>query len=177
MSANDACAKARKAIQTREFVGWQGFPPHCTASDLFANLPHLPSDPADRPVRPLGENFQRAVFQVLDLPGYYRPTVSFRDDALVMFDAMNPDLALGFAPLEADLGAPAARLDWYYGTLEMPGGEWVFPARGITVFLNSTFDRALHLALYHPTSLATYLADLRPHLRKHVRPIPPSKLP
>ena len=177
MSASDPCANARRAIQTRDFISWRGFPSDCTATDLFPTLPALPSDPAERPVRPLGEDFQPAVFQVLDLPGYYRPTVSFRDDKLVLFDAMNPDITGGFAPLEADLGAPAARLDWYYGTLEMPAGEWIYPARGITVFLNSTFDRVLHIALYHPTTLDAYRADLRPHLRKRMRPLPASKLP
>ncbi|MBD2198158.1 MULTISPECIES: hypothetical protein [Calothrix] len=162
------CESIRQSIETRNFLGWRGLPAECTAQDLFTNIP---TDLSDRPVRPLGSDFNQAIFVLLELPGYYRPMASFRHNQLIMFDAMNPDLAGGFAPLHQDLGEPATRLDWHYGTLSIPTGEWVYPERGITVFLNTTADKALHIAVYQPTTLSEYERNLRPHLQKQVRPL------
>lgn len=167
MASHD-CATARRAIATRQFVSWQGLPAGCAARELFDDFP---ADLTDRPVRPLGDAFRPAVFVLLALPGYYRPMASLRDGALVLVDGMNPELAGGAAPLLDDLGEPAAQLDWHYGTLPIAAGEWVYPARGITLFLNTTRDRALHIALYHATSLDDYTRSLRPHLRKEMRPL------
>lgn len=164
----ESWASIREAIETRNFVGWQGIPKGCTAQNLFDDVP---DDLSDRPVRRLGDDVRSAKFVLLELEGYYRPMVSFREGQFILFDAMNPELAQGFAPLRDDLGEPAARLDWYYGTLEIPDGEWVFPERGITVFLNTTADKALHIALYRPTMLKKYRKRLRPVLRKRLRPM------
>ncbi|MDQ2807307.1 MAG: hypothetical protein M3Z04_10420 [Chloroflexota bacterium] len=165
-----SCTTARQALETRDFLDWQGLPDACTAHDLWADVPQ---DLSDLPRRLLGDKAEAAVFVLLDLPGYYRPLASFCAGKLVLFDGTNPELAGGFAPLRANLGEPVARLDWYHGTLPIPAGEWVYPARGITVFVNTTAEEILHIALYRSTSLATYCSSLRPNLRKRLNPRPP----
>lgn len=158
------CGAAREAIARCAFVGWRGLPAGCPTDAL---LPGLPAAPAEaRPVRHLGAELRPATFVLLDLAPYYRPMASFEGRRLVLVDGMNPELDGGLAPLLADLGAPAQRLDWFYGTLAIPRGEWIFPERGITLFLNTDADEALHVALYHPASAAEYLRALRPNLRK-----------
>lgn len=161
------CTDIRNAIAARDFIGWQGIPPSCSAKDLFDNIP---DDLSGRPSRPLGDDFQASVFVLLELDGYYRPMASFRDNKLILFDGMNPELKDGFAPLYNDFGEPAARLDWHYGTLAIPNGEWIYPERGITVFLNTTADKVLHIALYQATNLREYQRALRPMLKKTLRP-------
>ncbi len=151
-----------KAIETRDFVGWHGLPDLCNPGELFDNFP---ADLSKKATRPLGKSFKPAVSVTLDIAGYYRPTANMRDDVLILFDGMNPELAGGFARLHADLGEPAARLDWFYGTLEMPTGEWVYPERGITVFLDTEADKALHIALYPCADLDAYISTLRPDLQ------------
>ena len=168
------CAAIRQAIEGRQFVGWRGLPAGCAAGDLFDDFP---TDLTDRPTRPLGDEFRPAVFVLLTLPGYYRPMASLRDGALVLVDGMNPELAGGVAPLLDDLGEPAARFDWHYGTLPIAAGEWVYPERGITVFLNTANNKALHIALYQATTLKDYQRTLRPHLRKEPRPMRQSPVP
>jgi len=158
----------RKAIETRDFVGWNGLPDSCTPSDLFDDFP---IDLSGRPTRPLGKLFKPAVFVVLEIDGYYRPTVSIRDNELVLFDGMNPELRGGFTRLRDDLGEPVARLDCFYGTLEIPNAECVYPERGITVFLNPETGKALHIAVYRCTDLDNYVRTLRPNLRKELRPL------
>lgn len=162
------CSVIRKNIANRDFVGWTGIPVACDGAALFGAPP---ADLASRPRRNLGDEFAPATFWGLELPGYYRPTASFVDGQLVLFDGMNPELVGGFAPLREDLGAPAARLDWERGTLKIAGGEWAFPERGITVFVDPDApDAALHIAVYHATTLDTYRRTLRPHLGKQLLP-------
>jgi hypothetical protein len=87
-----------------------------------------------------------------------------------LFDGMNPELGDKLAPLLTELGAPDASLDWDYGTLSIPDRELVFAKRGITIFLNTNRDRALHIALYAATTVESYLESLRPTLLKKRRP-------
>ena len=70
----------------------------------------------------------------------------------------------------ADLGEPDERHDYTFGTLAVDDGEWVYAARGITVFVNTDPDRVLHVALYAPTTATDYAERLRPHLAKRLRP-------
>ena len=163
----DPCTSARTAIMMRDFVGWQGLPAECSGQELFDITP---ADLEGRPGRLLGNDFDPAVFVLLSLEGYYRPMASFREGKLVLFDAMNPELRGGFDWLRSDLGEPAARMDWYYGTLAIAAGEWAYPERGITIFVNTEANRALHVALYYPASLEEYRNRLRPHLRKEPWP-------
>jgi hypothetical protein len=83
---------------------------------------------------------------------------------------MNPEHEL--SPLVDELGDAPERLDYAHGTLPVDGGEWVYADRGITLFVNTTAEELLHVALYAPTGVADYRARLRPHLGKTLRPLP-----
>gem|GEM_PF-6388523 len=158
------CTTIREAIETRNLTHWKGLPAACRASDLFD---HVPADVSDRPQRSLGGRTARWV--LLKLEGYYRPMASFVDGKFVMFDSMNPTLAVKASDLVKQLGTPAARTDWWYGGVEMKDGAYVYPDKGITLFLNSNTRKALHIALYHPTDLAGWKQDLRPRLHKKTK--------
>jgi hypothetical protein len=153
------CDDAKQAIEARRFVGWTGLPATCTAQEMFGILPD-----AEYGHRRLGT--ATAGMRLLDLPGYYRPLVSVRDGVVVLFDGTNPELEGGWAALSADLGEPEAKEDFTHGTIERPGGEWIYAARGITVFVRSDTTVAVHVAVYAPTTVSDYLARLRPHLGK-----------
>ncbi len=162
------CQIIRKAIETRNFIGWKGLPSTCTAKDLFNNIP---KDLSDEPVRPLGSTFIDSTFVPLSLTGYYMPKVSFRDDQLILFDGIILNLAGDFDMLHKDLGEPSARLDSYDGILTISNGEWIYPERGITVFINIRGDKVRHVSLYRPTTLEEYKKTLRLHLQKRYRPL------
>jgi hypothetical protein len=158
------CVEAKDAIAARRFVGWAGLPAGCSPEAMFG----VKFDEKEWPARMLGKKSTR--WLVLDdVTGYYRPTVSVRDNVVVLFDGMNPELEGGWAPLKADLGEPQAKLDWHRDTVVMKGGEWVYPARGITIFGRAAGDDALHIAVYAPTTLAEYEATLRPELGTKLR--------
>jgi hypothetical protein len=157
------CEDARRAIEARDFVGWTGLPAGCTSKVMF----DIAEDDSWG-TRLLGTT--KASQHVVALSGYDAPLVSSRDHEVALFDGGNPDLAGGWAKLHADLGEPDARLDYDYGTLVIPGGEWVYAARGITVSLSSDAGIVYHVAVYVPTTVDDYKARLRPHLgRSHGR--------
>jgi hypothetical protein len=146
-------------IERREFADWHGLPP-----DAFT----VPDDVSAWAQRPLGDLFEPARFRLLDLEGYYRPRISVRDGAVVLFDGAQPEL--DFVALANALGEPEAREDCTVGTLDVAGGEWIYAGRGLTLFVNSEPDRVLHIALYAPVSVDAYADRLRPHLAKTLRP-------
>jgi hypothetical protein len=152
------CEDAKRAIVARRFVGWTGLPATCKPDAMFG----VPYDEPEWPARTLGKKSTR--WAAVDIAGYYEPTISVRHGVIVLFDGMNPELDGGWAPLAADLGQPEAKLDWYRDTILMKAGEWVYPARGITIFGRAAGDAALHIAVYAPTTLKEYEASLRPDL-------------
>lgn len=155
------CESARRAIEARQFVGWRGLPVGCRAEELTG----VPFDDAWG-MRRLGDQLEPARMRLLEVGGYYRPLATVRDGAVVMFDGTNPVLDGGLAALDADLGAPEASRDFVYGTTPMAGGERIYATRGITLFVNPENQFVVHVAVYAPTTVADYLARLRPSLTK-----------
>lgn len=158
----NTCESALEMIQNIHFLNWKGLPADCDWSALTGDYP---TDWNGVPVRSLGTNFQKAPFLTFELEGYMRPSIAFVEGIPTLFEAMGPKIEDLSALLEF-LGEPAAKLDWDFGTLPFKKKEFVFPEYGITLFLNTDLDKALHIALYPSTSLKNYLANLRPELGK-----------
>jgi hypothetical protein len=157
-----ACDSALKMIQNIHFDEWNGLPQDC---DYSAFIGQYPDNWDEIPFRDLGSNFRRASKIYFELQGYMRPSLAFVDGKAVLFEAMGPKIADLKALLDM-LGAPKAKLDWDFGTLPLHETEFVFPDRGITLFLNTDLDKALHIAVYPSTDLENYLQDVRPQLGK-----------
>jgi hypothetical protein len=164
--AMNHCQNALAAIRTFDFRGWQGLPADCDWQELTGPLP---TDWTEVYARSLGTSFRPAHQVDVNLSGYTKPHLYFVAGKPVLFEAMAGPILVAWEELLKDLGEPAARLDWDFGTLPIKASEYVYPARGITLFLNTDKDRALHIALFAPTTLDAYLADLRPsYLKKRL---------
>ena len=85
---------------------------------------------------------------------------------LLLVDAPHPDLPGKLDGLLAALGPPPERLDSYLGTLLIENSEWVYPERGLTVFVNPANRRLLRIAVYRPVSLSGYRENLRLNLKR-----------
>jgi hypothetical protein len=159
------CAEVRRAIEERRFVGWRGLPAGCTPEALF----DVPWDDVWGE-RQLGAAFEPARTRLLETYGYYRPMAFVRDGRVVMFSGMNPQLAVPWPQLSDDLGEPDAMLDWTHATDPIPGGEWVYSRRGITIFLDPEDEVVIHVSLYAATTADEYARRLRQGHGK--RPLP-----
>jgi hypothetical protein len=87
-------------------------------------------------------------------------------DHIVFIDAVRPELPGGLDKLMLALGQPPERLTSYLGTLPIENSEWVYPERGLTLFVNPVNQRLLRIAVYGPTSLQEYCKFLRLDLQR-----------
>ena len=88
---------------------------------------------------------------------------------VVLLDMAYPELQPNLSTTLAALGKPKAKLDTYFGTLPIPQGEWIYPERGLVLFLNEAANTIFHLAVMAPTTLTQYQTQLRLSLRKRRR--------
>lgn len=167
MAQSSECTSIREMIIQRSFTHWRGFNETCTPALL---LERPPLDFSEAAFWNLGDSRVRSAFIPVVLVGYDRARVSYQEGRAVLFSAAYPEIAGNLKSLLDELSEPAAKLDWHHGLLEMPTGEWVYSSRGITLFLNSSFENLLHIALYAATTLNDYTTRLRPDLQ--VRKLP-----
>jgi hypothetical protein len=158
------CDAAKQAIEARHFMGWRGLPPGCAPDVVFG----LKLDDTWG-MMPLGSSFEKARSHLVELPGYGRALAYVRDGAVVMFDAMAPQLDGGWPALSTDLGAPEATFDWVFGTVAMPAGELVYAKRGLTIFLNPENQAVAYISVYVPMTVDEYARRLRPPREKRPR--------
>lgn len=160
------CDKAKQMILDGDFREWKGLPADC---DWTAWTGPLPTDWEEVMRRPLGTSFRKGYQLFFELEHYEHPSLSFADGKPILFESRGPEL-VAFDSLLLALRKPKAKLDWDYGTLPLPKCEYVYPERGITLFMNLEGGSALHIALYAATTLADYQANLRPGFKKTLRP-------
>jgi len=158
------CDAAKRAIESRLFVGWRGLPAGCAPDAVFG----IKLDDAWGAMS-LGSSFETARTHLVELEGYGRALAYARDGAVAMFDAMAPDLEGGWPALSADLGPPEATFDWTFGTVVMPAGELVYATRGLTIFLNPENRVVAYISVYVRTTVDEYARRLRPPREKRPR--------
>lgn len=158
-----ACNTALEQIKNLDFLTWTGLPINCDCTPLVGNLP---STWETIPERSLGSNFLRGKMLMVHVEGYTRASFSFVEGSPVLFEAMGPALKASTPDLIERFGLPAAKLDWDFGTLPCPKSEYVYPTKGITLFLSTDKTRVFHIALYAATTLDNYLENIRPKLGK-----------
>lgn len=159
----DSCENALNCIINRTFSKWNGFPSGCDVNSLYGNIT-INED--DFLVRYLGSDQIRVKMLMLNIEGYYRPSLCFDENSPVLFEAMHPLLNETAEEIIKSLGIPDAKLDWDFGTLHCQQSEYVYSGRGITLFLNIDQTKILHIALYNVVSLQTYVTSIRPELKK-----------
>lgn len=157
------CNRALEQIKNRDFIAWKGLPSACDWS-LFAG--ELPKEWELVAERFLGSNFVRGKVLKVEAEGYLQASMAFLDEKAILFEAKGPELATSLETLLHDLGAPADKLDWQFGFLSCPKSEYIYPERGITLFMNTDLTKVYHIALYASTSLENYLENIRPKFGK-----------
>ena len=161
------CVEAIDLFTRRDLAAWRGWPAACSVHALLDEISSslLPLDDA-----PLGESrtptpaFRVTAMlpargggskQLLELLVYWR------GERLVRVDLDDEPLVGGsVADLLAALGAPAARLPYQRWGYVHAHGQWVWPARGLAVYVDASDRRIVHAAIFSPTDLATYQREL-----------------
>jgi hypothetical protein len=168
MNKIDECAEALTMILERDFRNWKGMPLECDWTKLVGPLPDIgPDGHWKRAFHSSNENYWS---MNLKIEGYDGANFTFEDRKALLFDGRNPDLAGGVASLLKALGEPEAKLDWDDGILAMPGMEWIYPGRGIALFMSAEGTFVSIVALFESTTIQGYSAKFRIKEKKVDRP-------
>jgi len=163
VNSKDGCLDALRMIRTRDFRAWQGLPADCTPERLAKDLPRATPNEGQRQ---LGTAPVDVTWWPAQLDGYREPLeVQIAKGRVVRIDGERPELTGGLEAHLGALGEPAGKLSYYADTVKLPDGEWVWPARGIAIYLNADHRFVNRVALFHATDLPAYVRDLQPNLR------------
>lgn len=77
-------------------------------------------------------------------------------DKVVALDSQILGRPQDLEALLAKIGAPAAKLDSYFNGVLLEKSEWVYPDRGLTLFVEPETHAPLRVAGYPRTTLAEY---------------------
>jgi hypothetical protein len=160
MTSSLDCAAALKRFARRQFSHWQGLAANCTRVDLETLFPREDEWVG---VGALGEREYSYVW--LPVGAYENPVRAWLDrERVVLLEVEEPALSSSRSLL-SKLGEPDARLDAFRYTVPVSAGEWVFAARGLTLFVYPPDNYIYHLAVYSPCDLEAYSRELRPDLK------------
>jgi len=164
------CASQVKAFREKRFADLRGLPAACRLNDVATELGVRPGASSGW----LGEQQRQLSFQVAVVPGFAEPIRVWYDQGFVLLlDAEYPEPPGDWAALRTALGPPEVKLDYRWGVVNVVGGEWFYPARGLTIFLTPALDKVIRVATFAPTPLATYRQSLRPVSQLEERPVRP----
>ena len=156
-----ACAEALRVLAAHDFPNWRGLPKGCALADVAAVLTPV-SDGRAQVV--LGGEI--AFFGMYRSPAFVSPLrVWTRDDVVLLIDADARELSGSLPGWLAALGEPAARLDHFTDGIRSKGGEWVYPERGLALFLDGARQALIRFAVFVPTTLDGYTAHVRLEMR------------
>ena len=154
------CVLALKALTWPALDNWKGLPGDCTL-DAVGQVFTVP--PGDwRGSGYLGEKPRELSWLTVGgdtFPGSVR--VWLDRNHVVLMDAEILGEASDLDALVKKLGAPAVRLDAYFGNAPMPNGEWVYPHIGLTLFVEPDNHNLLRIAVYPATTVEEYRKKFR----------------
>jgi hypothetical protein len=163
------CLAALTALERDGAGFWRGLPPACAAQALAPALRDLDPSPA---MADLG--LRKAFHRTGRLAASGAPVQVWTttDETEVLLLAFEPAafLATGAAALER-LGEPELRLGNARGGARLAGSEWVYPGRGLAVFVDPDTDEAWRTTLFRACTPADYEEEFRVRLLE--RRLPP----
>ncbi len=154
-----ACLVALKALTWPDLSHWRGLP-ECTVAELEQIL--STAHDSWRGGGYVGEDHRLLSWLSAsggDFPDSIR--VWLDGDHVVMMDAEILGHPSDLRPLLTKLGAPAAKLDARSGGVLLKGSEWVYPDRGLTLFVEPYNHAPLRVAVYPRTTLQEYRKKFR----------------
>lgn len=164
-----SCENAIRIFAARDFSKWNGLPESCTLEEIIRHVPLLNEGVG---LARLGRTKRK--FRMLTVQGYDHAVRVWLDESRVlMLDVQTPKFPSDLAVVLNELGEPEAKLDYVWGTLPVASGEWVYPKRGLSLFLAASGQAVFHLAAFSRTTLDDYADNYRLHLGK--KPFPPAR--
>jgi hypothetical protein len=156
-----------RRFAARDFRGWSGLHQPTMVADVAAVFE---VDDTPQPAL-LGSEGRAAGWLTVEAEGYPEGIRVWLDGIdVVLLEGPGVALPDGLQPLLDELGEPDARLDSYLGVFRLEGSEWVYPSRGLSLYVNPENMVLLRVAGYAPATLDDYERRLRLDLEMHRLP-------
>jgi len=157
---SNSCTDLAQQILDTNWSDWKGLPGNCRLKDLQPTW--TPAGDGAEGQSKLGAARKKHPFRTYQHPNWFQPArVWHQDEQLLLIEITYPRVEQ-VAELLDLLGSPAGKLDYYFRRMEYPEGAWVYPDRGLALFMNGTADQVLKLLLFESLSLEAYTEDLHP---------------
>lgn len=150
-----------------DLTEWRGLP-ECTLAELAEVFTVSPT----RVAGVLGEEHRALEWLTVSGQGFPDSIMAWLDgERVVTLDARIMQPLVEWQALKTALGAPTATLDGYIAGVLMKDSEWVYPERGLTLFVDPDPEgQALfHLTVYPKTTLSEYRQRYRFIAGKRIR--------
>jgi hypothetical protein len=155
-----ACVVALQAFAWPHIENWHGLPAGCEVSHVGKVLT-VPDD-GWRGSGYLGDSHRPLAWLSANGGGFPDSVRVWLDgDRVVLMETRILGKPGDFHAAVARLGPPAAKLGSYFD-VKMEKSEWVYPDRGLTLFVNPENQIPLGIAVYAPTTLDGYCHRVRP---------------
>ncbi|MGN6108813.1 MAG: hypothetical protein ACTHU0_27150 [Kofleriaceae bacterium] len=152
------CASAIVALTQRRFTLWEGWPATCTHVDIALAIDVTRTVGNDVSLGGTAASLDHVSTIVTPDARIVTLDVYQRETRIVRIDVGGPE-DRSKALVDA-LGPPEARLPYTMWGFTHPSGQWVWPSRGLVVYVDRT-NRAIRRAgVFSPTDLAAYKRDL-----------------
>lgn len=154
-----ACVLALKAFTLSNLSQWTGLPP-CTVGDVGRAF-QIAGD-GWRGSGHVGDEHRPLTWVSASGGGFPDSIRVWLDgDAVELMETEVLGQAAEAKALLSRLGAPAARLDAYFSDVLLHRAEWVFPDRGLTLFIEPETGALLRVAAYPRVTLEEYRRRFR----------------
>ena len=162
-----SCTSALNNFAACDLTNWTGLPESCSLAEVMQQFRLLDEDVG---LTRLGDI--KREFRMFAVSGYDEPVRVWTEDSRVMtLDVEHPSFSMETRVLLLQLGEPEAKLDYDWGTMRFEKSEWVYPDRGLALFLAPDASSVFHLAAFPPTTMQAYKENFQLHLGKRLFPM------
>ena len=154
----NTCQAALKAIAVRDFRTWHGLPQDCSYAEFDARFARMSDGHA---VGNLGRTARMVSYRTHVVSGYKTGVHAwFEDDIIQLIELNFPSLPHPSSELSRSLGPAAAKIDYNLDIAVIPGGAWIYPNRGIALFVDGPLGEVMKIGVFHPCDLEYYLDSI-----------------
>ncbi len=153
-TSNNMCQKRFEIIKNANYINWTGLPEMCHFQEFSEKFELISSHVGKGYI---GKKNVPINFLTFKLPGILSPSRLWLDnDEFIKMIELDFPPFIDFIQLAKEIGEPSYKVDYYFGSVCIKNGEWIYPERGITFKLNADYERVIKILLYSPVSFEHY---------------------
>jgi hypothetical protein len=156
------CGSALDALTHRRLAVWEGWPAACGFAEiaLAIDVTQTGDNDVSLGTAKTAATRDRVSTMVISDARYVSLDLYQRDGHVVRIDVDESALGGDVKELVDALGPPEARLPYSMWGFTHPTGQWLWPSRGLVLYVDRASHKVRRAGVFAPTDLATYKREL-----------------